>query len=145
MFCMFNLPNVSHQVPITRSLQLPHISVTAFSQTDLFFYLEFRSPHEPQWPIAITSTDSCSRVDMIGQHVHVRPHCFILTEACSCRLELTYFVGKISKIRLVCKNAIALAYYGSCRILVMDSWSHLFHFKGSAPIRWPHPSKRICR
>ena len=36
-------PNIKHlscnkqpQEPITRSLQLPHISVTAFSQTDLF-------------------------------------------------------------------------------------------------------------
>ena len=45
---------------ITRSLQLPNIPVTAFSQTDLFLvwiYLEFRFPQEPQWPIAITSTD----------------------------------------------------------------------------------------
>ena len=50
----------------------------------------------------------------------MRPHCFILTKACSCRLELTYFAGKISKNRLVCKNAVALAYYyGSCRLLVM--------------------------
>ena len=34
--------------------------------------------------------------------VHVRPHCFIqgfiLTEACSCRLELVYFAGKYLKI-----------------------------------------------
>ena len=30
--------------------------------------------------------------------------------------------GKISKNRLVCKNAVALAYYGSCRLLVMGSW-----------------------
>ena len=48
------------QEPITRSLQLPRISVTAFSQTDLFLvwiYNEFRSPQEPQWPIAITGTD----------------------------------------------------------------------------------------
>ena len=40
------------------------------------------------------------------RHVHVRPHCLILTEACSCRLELVYFVGKISENRLVCKNAL---------------------------------------
>ena len=39
------------------------------------------------------------------------PHCFILIEACSCRLELAYFTGKISKNRLVCKNAVALAFY----------------------------------
>ena len=38
-----------------------------------------------------------------------------------CRLELAYFAGKISKTRLVCKNAVALAYYGSCRPLVMGS------------------------
>ena len=56
------------------------------------------------------------------RHVHVRPHCFILTEACSCRLELAYFAGKISKNRLVCKIAVALTYYGSCRLLVMGSW-----------------------
>ena len=56
------------------------------------------------------------------RRVHVRPHCFILTEACSCRLELAYFAGKISKNRLVCKNAVALAYCGSCRLLVMDFW-----------------------
>ena len=46
----------------------------------------------------------------------------MLTELSSCRLELAYFAGKISKNRLVCKNAVALAYYGSCRLLVMGSW-----------------------
>ena len=56
------------------------------------------------------------------QHVHVRLHYFILTEACSCTLELAYFAGKIAKNRnMVCKNAVALAYYGSCRLLVMGS------------------------
>ena len=53
------LSRISHkQEPITRSLQLPHIPVTAFPQTDLFLvwiYLDFRSPQELQWPIAITS------------------------------------------------------------------------------------------
>ena len=37
---------LQRQEPITRSLQLPHIPVTAFSQTDLFLvwvYLKFRS------------------------------------------------------------------------------------------------------
>ena len=34
-----------------------------------------------------------------------------------------YFAGKLSKNRLVCKNAVALAYYGSCRLLVMGSYS----------------------
>ena len=56
------------------------------------------------------------------RHVHMRPHCFILTEECSCRLELAYFARKISKNRLVCKTEVALAYYGSCRLLVIGSW-----------------------
>ena len=55
-------------------------------------------------------------------HIHVRLRCFILTEACSCRLELAYLTEKISKNSLVCKNAVALAFYGSCRLLVMGSW-----------------------
>ena len=42
----------------------------------------------------------------------MRPYCFILTEACSCRLEQAYFAGEISKNRLVCKNPVALAYHG---------------------------------
>ena len=66
------------------------------------------------------------------RHVHVRPHCFIPTEACSCKLELAYFAGKISKNRLVCKNAVALAYYWSGRLLVMGSWLRGKHnFKSS--------------
>ena len=52
----------------------------------------------------------------------MRPHCFILTEACSRRLELAYFAGRICKNRLVCKNAVAVAHCGSCRLLVMGSW-----------------------
>ena len=55
------------------------------------------------------------------RHIHVRPHCFILTEACSWKLVLAYFAGKISKNRLVCTYAVALAYYGSCRLLVSGS------------------------
>ena len=71
-----------------------------------------------------TSVTNCNHkhgLMMACRHVHVRPHCFILTEVCLCRLELAYFAGKIPKNRLVCKNAVALAYYGSCRFLVMGS------------------------
>ena len=117
LFNGFNFYFNLFQEPITRSLQQPHIPVTAFSQTDLFLvwiYLEFRSPREPQWPIAITSTD-------YRRHVYERPHCFNLTEACSCGLVLAYFARKISKNILVCKNAVSVAYCGSCRLLVMGS------------------------
>ena len=48
-------------------------------------------------------------------------NCCILTEAWSCRLELAYFAEKIFKNRLACKNAVAFAYYGSCRFLVSGS------------------------
>ena len=64
---------------------------------------------------------SQARTNVNMSHVHVRPHCLILTEARSCRLELEYFAEKISKNRLVCKNAVAVAYYESCRLLVMGS------------------------
>ena len=46
--------------------------------------------------------------------------CFILTEACSCRLELAHFAGKISKNRLVCKNAVVFT-YESYRLVLMGS------------------------
>ena len=119
------------QEPITRSLQLPHIPVTAFSQNDLFLvwiYVKFRSPQEP----SVTNCNhkygpmlTCRHdVDMFTWGRIVYPYqepITVLTEACSCRLELAYFAGKISKNRLVCKNAVALAYYGSCRLLVIGS------------------------
>ena len=68
-----------------------------------------------------TSVTNCNHkhgLMLTCRHVHVRLYCFILTEACSCTLELAYFAGKIGKNRPVCKNAVALAYYGSCRLLV---------------------------
>ena len=91
------------------------------------------------------------------RQIHVRPHCFILAEACSCRLELAYFAGKISKNRLACKNAVALAYYGSCRLLVMGSCIHLTLKMTSAQVvetsvtnnssfqNYPHPDDHKIR
>ena len=109
------------QEPITRSVQLTHIPVTAFSQTNLFLvwiYAWIQIPTET----SVTNCNHKHALMLTCRHVHVRPHCFILTEACSCRLELEYFAEKISKNRLVCKNAVTLAYYESCRLLVMGSW-----------------------
>ena len=134
------------QKPITRSPQLPHIPVTAFSQTNLFLvwiYLKFRSPQESLWPtdhiriLGIGLEQACnggscgwisftfektprethlqaSSSPILGyeygllqsqaqtnvgmptwcRHVRVRRYCFILTEACSCRLELACFARK---------------------------------------------------
>ena len=66
------------------------------------------------------------------QHVHMRPHCFIFTEACSRRLEpLAYFAGTIPENRLVCKKAVALlVYYRSCRLLGVGSCLGLTHVNG---------------
>ena len=72
-----------------------------------------------------TSVTNCNHKHgllLTCRHVHVRPHCFVLTEACSWRLGLAYFTGKISKHRLVYINAVALPYYASCRLPVMGSW-----------------------
>ena len=122
------------QEPITGSPQLPHIPVTAFSQTDLFLvwiYLEFRShrnlsdqeaespqtmPHNNDFDFLYYWDDfnifyflgfrlnarphkrqrfKYHRVEikvvvlyckyglmLTCWHVHERPHCFIVTEAC---------------------------------------------------------------
>ena len=58
---------------------------------------------------------TCLR-DLLGRIVLSLPKSVLV----DCR-ELAYFVGKMSKNRMVCKNAIALAYYGSCRFSVMSS------------------------
>ena len=68
-------------------------------------------------------------------HVLVRPHCFIITEACSCRLELPILWEKYLKIGL-CKNAIALACYESCRLLVIGSCTCLLFAQASCCIRY---------
>ena len=61
----------------------------------LEFISKFRSPQELQW-----QSEARTYFDMPTwcRHVHVRPHCFILIEACSCTLELTYFAVKYLKI-----------------------------------------------
>ena len=87
-----------------KDLQLSHIPVTAFF-TDRFSLNLSRI----QIPTGTSVTNCNNKQGIMStcRHVHVRLHCFILTEACSCRL--------------VCKNAVALAYYGSCMLLV-GSW-----------------------
>ena len=53
----YNFYHRLNQEPITRSVQLPDLPVTAFSQTDLFLvwiYREFRPPWESRLPIKNT-------------------------------------------------------------------------------------------
>ena len=37
--------------------------------------------------------------------------------------------GEISEDGMFCKNAVALAYYGSCRLPDMGSWRYLFFIR----------------
>ena len=115
MECKSMLSGAHHQEPATT----PYSCRGVFTDQSIFSLNLSRI----QIPTG-TSVTNCNYkhgLMLICRHVHVRPHCFILTEACSCWLEVAYFVGKISKNRLVCKNADALAYYGNCRLLIMSS------------------------
>ena len=84
------------QEPITRSMQLPHFPVTAFSQTDLFL-VKVNVNSDPRRNL---SNQSQARTKfyvfsiLLCRHVHVRPPFFYLTDAHSCRPELNYFAGK---------------------------------------------------
>ena len=92
----------------------------------IYFQFEIISNSDPHGNLSDQlQSQAWTNVDITTRcrHVHVRPHCLILTEACSCRLELAYLAGNMSKNRLVCKNAVALAHYGSCWLPVMGSCS----------------------
>ena len=83
-----------------------------------------------------TSVTNCNhkhRLVLTCRHVRVRPHCFILND-----WNWPISREKISKNRLVCKNAFAMAYYGSCKLLVMGSWGRLLSaFNSPLPIYKP--------
>lgn len=112
------MPGAHHQDPATT----PYSCHGVFTDLSIFSLNLCRT----QFPTGtlVTNCNHKHGLMLTCRQFHMKPHCFILTEACSCRLELAYFAGKVSKNRLVCKNALALAYYGSCRLLVMGScWS----------------------
>ena len=116
-----------HQEPAT----IPNSSRGVFTDLSIFslnlsrIQIPLRILSDQLQLQAQTNVDmsTSSRGSTWCRHVHLRLHCFILTEACWCRLELAYFAEKMSKTRLVCKNAVVLAYYGSCRLLVMGCCS----------------------
>ena len=98
-----------------------------------------------QQETSVTNCNDKHGLMLTCRHLHVRPHCCVLSETCSCRLELAYFVGKISKNRLVCKNAIVVANYGSYRILVMASCPSVSsHYQIASTVKvavWNHESQ----
>ena len=99
-FTLLPCGSTMRQELITRSLELSHIPVTAFSQTDLTIFSLKLYLCWIQIPTGtpVTNCNQKHALMLTCRHVHVRPHCFILTEACSCRLELEYFAEKYLKI-----------------------------------------------
>ena len=108
------------QEPITRSLQLPHIPVRAFSQTNLFLDFEFISNSDPYRNLS-NQLQSQARTNIV-----IMSTCSseVLSLPKRARVDRPSLREKLSKNRLVCKNAVALAYYGSCRLqaMHMGSW-----------------------
>ena len=95
------LQNGSHQEPITRSLQLPPSSRHGVLTDRCIFSLNFYSDSDSHRNISNQLQSQVrANVDMSTWywHVHMRPHCFTVTGACSCRLELVYFAEKYRKI-----------------------------------------------
>ena len=87
------------------------------------------------------------------RHVHVRPHFFTLTAGahvtqarCSClvcRLDWNWPISREKHLKIVCKNALALTYYESCRLLVMGSWPCVDVFSSFPVVRNPNPLSLI--
>ena len=109
---------VQERLPLNHTFPYAYVGLVWFARYCGKIYSRYLFPYGGLQSQARTIVDMSTRC----RHVHVRLHYFILTEAFSCTLDLAYFAGKIAKNRLVCKNAVALAYYGSFRLLVMGSW-----------------------
>ena len=118
----FHRQCVSGQEPITRSLQLPHIPVTAFSQTGLFFSLNLSRIQSTHRNLS-GQLQSQARTN-VGISTCLRGATLFYPFRSVAHVDCNWPISreKISKNRLVCKNAVVLAYYGSCRLLVMGSY-----------------------
>ena len=94
--------------------RLPNIPVTAFSQTDLFLVWIYPDPHKSNLiptgtSVTIAAMSTCRHQ---CRYVHVMPHCFILTESCSCRLELEYLIRGKKYLKIDWSVKMPLHYYG---------------------------------
>ena len=96
---MFSLNEIkSWQEPITRSLQLPHIAVVAFSQTDLFLvwiYLEFSMTSTG------TSMSNCNlkhgRLSTYCRHVHVHQLFFL---PLACHVDWDWLISREKSLKI---------------------------------------------
>jgi len=126
-----------NQEPIIRRVQLSHIPITAFSQTDLFLfwiYRVFRPLQEPQWPN--TSTDLIFNWrrhfhrEIKRKKSHFSPYRYMRSWS---RTELTYFVGKEGLSTVVAlpwwwapgKTSLALLFH-DCFMTIMTITLWLF-------------------
>ena len=99
--------------PITRSVQLTHIPVTAFSQTNLFLvwiYREFKPPQEPQLPI--TSDELHLTGHLTGHHhftgrLKKNRYIFFSRSLCG-TVDQNWHISREKKLknRPVCKNTV---------------------------------------
>ena len=112
-------PGAHHQEPATT----PYSCHGVFTDRSIFNLNSSRI----QTPTG-TSVTNCNNkhgLMLTCRHVHVGR--IVLSSPKRAHVDWNWPISreKISKNRLVCKNAIALAYYGSCRLLVMCSCGHL--------------------
>ena len=127
IFCLLNdlksTRNSFRQEPITRSLHYP-----------IFLSPRFHRPIYFQFEVISNSDHHRNLSDQLQSQARTN----VDNSACSCKAALFYSyqsvlmqTGKMIKNRLVCENAVELAYYGRCRLLLMDSCSHCGFFLDS--------------
>ena len=96
--------NCNHLIFLSRRFHRP-----------IYFQFEFISNSGPHRNISDQlQTQALTNVDMSTCSRETVLYSFILTEAYSCRLDLAYFAGKISKNRLVCEMPLHWLIMGSC-------------------------------
>ena len=103
LFCMCTCRSPS----LGACTSVPHISVTAFSQTDLFLvwtYHDSIPPQEPHWPISSSVINLNWRHHLNGRWKR-QTAIFFFTNARSCKRKWHNSPEKKPKNRRVCKNA----------------------------------------
>ena len=105
------------QEPISRSLQLPHIPVTVFSQTASIFSLNLSRIQIPTG----TSVTNCNLKHGLMSICSREAALFYPYQSVFMQTGTGLFRGKkYLRIHWSVKMGVALAYYESCRLLVIN-------------------------
>ena len=107
-FLLWSAPGAHHQKPATTPYSCHDVLADRFTFSLNLSRSSFISNSDPHRNLS-NQWHSLSRTDVTWDRI-----VFILTEVCSCVLELAYFAGKTYKNRLVHKNIVALAHYWNC-------------------------------